>query len=94
MACLPRDRIERHAAGAKKIGERHDDGDDRKGQPQPGERHRGCAWQMTDVDAVDKIVRHLHKLAESHRDGEIDDVARNAADRKIIFRTHLQHLPS
>ena len=49
---------------------------------------------MTDVDAVDKIVRHLHKLAEGHRDGEIDDVARNAADRKIIFRTHLQLLPS
>lgn len=89
-----RDGIQRHAAGAKKIGERHDDGDDRKGQPETSERHRGCAWQMTDVDAVDKIVRHLHKLAEGHRNGEIDDVARNAADRKIIFRTHLQHLPS
>ena len=34
-----RDGIQRHAAGAEKIGKRHDDGDDRKGQPETSERH-------------------------------------------------------
>ena len=73
------DGAEGRAARAEEVGEGEHERHDGEGEPQPREGVCGIFGKMPDVDAVDKVVEHLHEHGNGHRHGEPHDVFSDAS---------------
>ena len=79
LVTAPIDGAEGRAARAEEVGEGEHERHDGEGEPQPREGVCGIFGEMPDVDAVDKVVEHLHEHGNGHRHGEPHDVFSDAS---------------
>ena len=61
----------RRAAGTDQSRERRDDHDDRQTHAHTRQRKASVAGHVADVDTVDDVIEHVHKLRDHRRDGEL-----------------------
>ena len=61
-----------------------DDGNDRQSQTDSGQRLGGHVWEMTDVNAVNNVVKDINELRKRHRNCKTQNISRDAALTKVM----------
>ena len=61
-----------------------DDCNDRQSQTDSGQRLGGHVWEMTDVNAVNNVVKDINELRKRHRNCKTQNISRDAALTKVM----------
>ena len=77
-------RKKRCAAHTEQIGKSGDDCNDRQSQTDSGQRLGGHVWEMTDVNAVNNVVKDINELRKRHRNCKTQNISRDAALTKVM----------
>ena len=80
----PCHRKKRCAAHTEQIGKSGDDCNDRQSQTDSGQRLGGHVWEMTDVNAVNNVVKDINELRKRHRNCKTQNISRDAALTKVM----------
>ena len=76
--------IEKSGAPPIPIGKSGDDCNDRQSQTDSGQRLGGHVWEMTDVNAVNNVVKDINELRKRHRNCKTQNISRDAALTKVM----------
>ena len=57
---------------------------DRQSQTDSGQRLGGHVWEMTDVNAVNNVVKDINELRKRHRNCKTQNISRDAALTKVM----------